>query len=394
MWKLTAAAGIGLAAGLTVWGPQLERADPVEDAALGAVLLLDLMLGIICLVLVAVRHQALVTITTVIALLAGFSSFSTGAFLLAVVSLSIRRRALLLVPPAVAAAAGMTVGQPLLEVSGGEPLSLWWVPAWVAAAFVVPVLSGWVIGSRRDLHQSLRREAEAARSERHAAEERARTEERNRIAREFHDELGHRLSLIALHAGAMEYREDMDRAQVREGAGVIRQSAHRAMIEVRSTLDLLRETPAEHGEPHSSTTTAEPEPSPDVHQRLEALAREVTETGSEVDLRISAELDRLPGHTGRHLYRVVQEALTNAMRHAPSAPVRVEVSGTPGDRLRVVVINPTPLPQQQGPAPEGSGLGLVGAKERARLAGGELTVDPGERPGAEFAVRAWFPWTK
>lgn len=309
---------IGFAAWSLGWGLQLEGADP-DDQRVGGLLVLDLLPGLVCLVLAALRHRAPTVLTALIAFLAGLSSFSLGPFLLAVVSLSARRRIVLLLPSAAAAGVGLVLSQPLLETGGIMPVSLWWVPVMVLATFIVPVLAGWNLGARRDLHESLRREAEAAHAERRSAEERARTEERNRIAREFHDELGHRLSLIVLHAGALEYREDMDPSQVRQGAEVIHRSAHQAMAEVRSTLSLLRESPQGHEDTAAGESA---EPQPDVRERIEGLAGEVRAAGSEVSLQTDAELERLEPAAGRHLHRIIQEALTNALRHAPGAPIQ------------------------------------------------------------------------
>lgn len=391
VWKLLAAAGISLLAGIFSWGPALEQAEArmsqSEQDLLGGLLLLDFLLGVGALILVAFRRRAPLIIGTAVCLLGGLAGYAFGSLLLAIASLGALRRLPPLLLGLAATALGAMVSELLLRPRAGLPADDFPLPvllAAVVALFLIPALLGWTAGSRRALTESLRNEAAASHAEREAAEAQARSEERSRIAREFHDEVGHRLSLIALRAGALEYREDIPPEQVREEAGVIRESAHQAMSEVRSTLQLLRQEPPP--DEHTETSPAEAEPSPDVGERLRAAAQEVTEAGSPVELITDADLDLLPASTGRHLYRIVQEGLTNALRHALGQPVRVEITGEPGQELGILVSNPLPVtPADLSP---GSGLGLVGAAERARLAGGTLTVED----NSDFTVRAWLPW--
>ena len=97
--------------------------------------------------------------------------------------------------------------------------------------------------------------------------------------------------------------------------------------------------------------------------------------------------ERAPATIGRNAYRMIQEALTNARKHAPHTPVTVSLAGRPGDTLRIEVRNPLPLHPPPGGTP--GGLGLVGVVERAALSGGRL--EHGAR-GDQFVVRAWLPW--
>lgn len=412
-WKLALAGLIGLTAGLVSWGSTLEEAEQQAEVLgpeydlLGGLLLLDLFLGLVTAVLVAFRRAALLPITATVAFLAGFSSFSIGAFLLVVTSLSIRRRPRQLLITLGALSCGVLTHElvvwPRAQLSDEEIPSVI-ILLGLVLVFLLPVLLGWSIGSRRELLASLRREASTARAGREAAQARARTEERNRIAREFHDELGHRLSMIALHAGALEYREDIGPEQARKTAGAIRTSAQQALSEVRSTLQVLRQETGQSGNPKADVTlgppipTCEDEPSPNIAERLSTLAQEVTAAGSPVTLDITTDIQQLPASTGRHLYRVIQETVTNALRHSLGAPITVQVIGAAGDRVDVIVSNPLPATSagpcglttsHSGPV-AGSGLGLVGATERAKLAGGGLNVET----GTEFVVKAWFPWTR
>jgi signal transduction histidine kinase len=107
------------------------------------------------------------------------------------------------------------------------------------------------------------------------------------------------------------------------------------------------------------------------------------------DVRV-ADLDAVPDAVGRHALRIVQEALTNARKHAPSAPVDLLVEGAPGDGLAIDVRNPVPVPAGVAPAIPGSGAGLVGLAERATLSGGRLEHGFDEHGG--FRLRAWLPW--
>lgn len=410
-WKLGLAALIGLTAGLFTWGLTLEEAERQTDVLnqqhdlLGGLLLLDLLLGIITTVLVAFRRVANLPITMVVALLAGFSSFSIGALLLSVTSLSTRRRPWPILITLVALAGGTLIHElavwPRVQISDeGIPGVV--VFLGMLLVFFLPVLLGWSIGSGRELVASLRREAAAARAGREAAHSRLRAEERNRIAREFHDELGHRLSMIALHAGALEYRKDIDPQQASEAAGRIRSSAQQALREVRSTLQVLRQEPDSTGNSKTDDATGlytpvdHSEPSPDVAEQLRSLAEEAATAGSQMTLDVTADFKKLPVSIGRHLYRIIQESLTNALRHSPGAPIQVKVTGAPGDRVEVIVSNPLLMAsadvddsaEYRPEANAGSGLGLIGATERARLAGGGLSV----ATGTEFTVKAWFPW--
>lgn len=372
-WRLLLAALIGALVYLIGWGTAIAE-DP--DVPVPPVLI-DLQLGVLSLVLVAFRRRAPLAIAVLTGCVLGFSGSSFGAFLLALVSLATRRRPLEIAGALAAAAASIA----LAEVSGfayaptgvEDEVSLWMVVATLLLVLAVPVLTGLVVGGRRALVQSLRNEAELARSERDARAAGARTAERERIARELHDELGHRLSMIAVHAGALEFREDIPPEQARAAAGVIREGAQQALADLRTTLGLLRDSGAEPAEP-----------SPAVLERLDDLVASTRAAGTPVTTRWDGSLAELPAGIGRHLYRIVQECLTNAARHAPGEPVDLEISATPGDQVRVVVRNPMLA------RPGGSGYGLIGVDERARLSGGSMSAGPDGAGG--FRVEVRLPW--
>src|SRR4051794_8933934 len=172
----------------------------------------------------------------------------------------------------------------------------------------------------------------------------------------MHDVLAHRLSLVALHAGALAFRTDLTPAQTRETAGIIQANSQRALADLREILGLLRDT--ERG---IDATDHRPQPTLD---DLAALLDDERAAGARVTLRSDLDdLDALPASTGRSAYRIVQEGLTNARKHAPRAAVTVELAGRPGAGLELAVRNPVPVghPDREG---GGGGFGLVGLAER------------------------------
>ncbi|MCP2359626.1 signal transduction histidine kinase [Nonomuraea thailandensis] len=257
--------------------------------------------------------------------------------------------------------------------------------SWAAALGVAIVLTvfawGIVIRARRQLVWSLRQRADSA------AEE-AKRLERERIAREMHDVLAHRISMLSLHAGALEFRPDAPPGEIARAAGAIRANAHLALQDLREVIGVLRHSTSEgEGE---GTVPERPQPT---LADLPALVEECRHAG--MDVRLGLRADGAPEGLGRNLYRIVQEALTNARKHAGGAPVTVTVEGTPGGRLSVEVRNPLG-PRHGGRLPgagtriPGAGAGLIGLTERAELAGGRL--EHGATPQGEFLVRAWLPW--
>ncbi|MQM26006.1 sensor histidine kinase [Glycomyces albidus] len=236
------------------------------------------------------------------------------------------------------------------------------------AVVLYGAIAGWgmVTRYRRALRE---RAAEQEREERERARQRAREE----LARELHDLLGHRLSLLSLHAGAMEYRSDLSPEELASAAGVVREQSHLAMRDLREVIAVLRAPIGELPQPSMAD--------------LRALVEEAR-PGSEIAFASTAE-GEAPERSGRTAYRIVQEALTNARKHAEGAPVAVTVSGGPGEGLEVEVAN-GPGREVDRPA-ERPGHGLIGLEERTALAGGRLEYGPREDGG--WRVRAWLPWT-
>jgi signal transduction histidine kinase len=211
--------------------------------------------------------------------------------------------------------------------------------------------------------------------------EQIRYAERTRIAREMHDVLAHRISLLSLHAGALEFRPDAAPEEIARAAAVIRASAHQALEDLRAVIGVLRDG-------------ADGETPPPPQPTLAALPGLLDESraagmGLHADLRV-ADLAAVPDPVGRHALRIVQEALTNARKHAASAPVDLRIEGAPGTGLTIEVRNPAPVLAAGRPRIPGSGAGLVGLAERVTLSGGHL--EHGLDEDGQFRLRAWLPW--
>jgi signal transduction histidine kinase len=243
----------------------------------------------------------------------------------------------------------------------------------------VLITSGMLVRSQRLLVGSLRDRARQAEEGQRLRVEEARHLERERLAREMHDVLAHRISLLAMHAGALEFRQDAPADQAR-AAGVIRQCAYEAMEDLREVIGMLR------------ASTAAPDarrPQPTLTD-LPALIDESSRANAPITLdnRIG-DLSDVPTRIGRHAYRIVQEALTNARKHAPSADVRITVDGSAGAELTVEVRNSLSPTIAAGRLP-GAGAGLIGLRERVDLVGGRL--EHGRTGNGDFHLRAWLPW--
>ena len=232
---------------------------------------------------------------------------------------------------------------------------------------------GWglFVRARRQLVQSLREQADRAADE-------AREAERRRIAREMHDVLAHRLSLLSVHAGALEFNPDAPAEEVAEVAGVIRESAAAALEELRGVIGVLREDTGE-------SLTQPPQPT---LTDLQALVEESRAAGMRITARIELDDVAPAAAVGRTAYRIVQEGLTNARKHAPGAAVTLTVQAADGD-LQVEVRSLAPVAVASGPALPGAGNGLIGLAERVTLVGGKL--EHGVDPEGAFVLRARLP---
>jgi signal transduction histidine kinase len=236
------------------------------------------------------------------------------------------------------------------------------------------VLGLWV-RARRDVLAGLRDRAERLEREQAARSDQARAEERSRIARDMHDVVAHRVSLMVLHAGALEVNAPDQRTA--EGAALIRTTGRDALANLRDVLGVLRSSPAK------AENALTPQPT---LEDLGALVDGSRAAGALVRLRDEGSARELPLMVQGTAYRVVQEALTNVHKHAGGAASDVILTHLP-DGLKVVVRNEPGT--GTGVALPGGGYGLTGLSERVELLGGELAAGP--LPDGGFEVVATLP---
>ncbi|MEU6083793.1 histidine kinase [Streptomyces sp. NPDC047108] len=240
---------------------------------------------------------------------------------------------------------------------------------------VVPALFGLYRGARRMVLDSLRERADRLEREQHLLAAQARVEERARIAREMHDVVANRVSLMVVHAGALE-ADPAQSERGREAGQLIGQVGRQALDELRQVLSVLR-----------GDCDEEPPPVQPSLDGLDALLQDSRSTGAQVTLEVTGERRTLPGALELTAYRAVQEALTNVRKHAGRADTRVTLDYRP-DGLHITVENDRPT----GPPPPrlpSSGHGIGGLGERAALAGGRVEAAP--RPDGGFRLTAWLP---
>jgi signal transduction histidine kinase len=341
---------------------------------------IDFVLGAVAFVAIWFRRSHPLAVGVTAGALSLVSGVAGGPALVALFNVAVRgsRRAILAV---VALALASTAIFPLFY-AGGESYGF----QIVLGVLITGVVVGWGLFVRvqRELVLSLRERAATLEAEQRLRVEQAREAERLRIAREMHDVLAHRVSLLSLHAGALEFHPDASAEEVADAAGVIRASAHAALEELRDVIGVLREgPPASAAAPPQPTLTDVP-----------ALVEECQEAGMRVRLQLDVPTDApLPAALGRAAYRIVQEGLTNARKHAPGAAVEVTISAQAGSALVVEVVSRRAVGvAAPGPfALPGAGTGLVGLAERVELAGGELQHGPDDT--GDFVLRASLPWS-
>ncbi|MEU6034917.1 histidine kinase [Actinomadura sp. NPDC047616] len=238
-----------------------------------------------------------------------------------------------------------------------------------------PVLLGLYMGARKQLFASLKERAERLELEQHLLAERARTEERTRIAREMHDVVANRVSVMVVHAGALKAVATRDPARAAETAAVIGDMGRQALEELRQVIGVLRQ--GEDALAQTSPTLA------DVRDLIDQSGA----AGLRVNLRVRGEEKPMPPAVSRAVYRLVQEALTNVHKHAGDADTSVELRLRP-EAVEVEVTNAPPRATPAHGLPSG-GNGLVGLRERVTALGGVFTA--GQCDGGGFRVRAHLP---
>ncbi|MCX4907572.1 sensor histidine kinase [Streptomyces sp. NBC_00878] len=263
-------------------------------------------------------------------------------------------------------------------------VNYWSTGVTAVALFAGVTLLGTALRGRREARTELVEQASLT------AEERSRRtllEERNRIARELHDVVAHHMSVISIQAQVAPHLVENPSDELRENLDGIRQNALEALTELRRVLGVLRsenpDDPYGLGAPGTGAAPDAPQPTLD---RLDALVENTRGAGLTVTTEITGEQFPLAPGVELSAYRIVQEALSNALRHAPGSVVRVELTHFPrGLQIRVV----NSAPRRPAPPSPGAGHGLLGMRERAMMLGGTLMAM--ETSCGGFTVAAFLP---
>lgn len=238
-------------------------------------------------------------------------------------------------------------------------------------------VAAWVLGDaarkQRLTEAELAHRAAQLADERDRTAEQAVTEERVRIARELHDVVAHHVSVMGVQAAAARHVLDRDRDRAVTALNDVEESARQAVSELHRLVGLLRSD----GEPSDDA------PQPTL-QALPALMGSMRSAGLDVEMRVVGRARPLPSTVQLSAYRIVQEALTNVMRHAPGAEATVVINYLP-DTLKVEIVNGPPEHGRQGDGP-GGGRGLLGMRERAAILGGHMEHGSVSRGGYRVAV--------
>lgn len=364
-WRMALCVAISL----VVWLP----VAPGQFADRHVLLVFDLFLGVVSYPLVFWRRRWPLPVAVALTLMSLLSGIAAGPATLAAVSLATRRA---LMPISLVGVLGIAATQGYTEMQPSTNDEPAWLTFTFSTVFTIGMMGwGMYIGSRRELMWALENRAVRVEAEQELRSEQARGNERARIAREMHDVLAHRISQISMHSGALAFRADLDADALRSGIAEIHGHANDALTDLRGVLGVLRD--------EAGQLTRQPQPT---YDDLADLVAEARALGMQVEYTDRLTGQAPPESVGRTLYRIVQEGLTNARKHAPGALVTVEVSGAPDSGVDVVLRNPLGFGPGVSPT---SGLGLIGLSERTLLSGGRLEH---RREGAAFVLHGWIPW--
>ena len=331
----------------------------------------DLAVGLAGAAALLIRQRHPVAVAVALLPFGAVSVTVTGPIIVALFTVAIRRRPpLLLLLGAINVATGA-----VYYLLHDDPAFGIWVDLVMRALISVAAL-GWglFVQAYRRLTTSLRDHAARLESEQQLREDRARLTERARIAREMHDVLAHRMSLISLHAGALEVRPDASPEELTIAAGAIRTSAHEALEELRSVVGV----PSGRPEP----------PQPGLADMTDLIVS-ARAAGMTVDYTNGIPPEEPPPQLGRTAYRIVQEGLTNARKHGTGRGASVLLSGEAGRALHITIINPFSGTGGARSSGHPGGQGLVGIGERVALAGGQVRHGAS---GGQFRLEAELPW--
>lgn len=278
-------------------------------------------------------------------------------------------------PPSQMAAAVVILssGMVVLYLDPTDPLDFGNVVSNLAF-FAAALMFGWTVRSRRERLDALEARAEALEREQEEEALRAVESERLRIAQELHDVMAHSMGVIAVQAGAGMHVIDRNPEEAKRALENISLTSRSTLTELRRLLGVLRD----------ETSGAEFAPAPGIDE-LGRLVGEMEESGIEVELHVSDNLD-VPAGVDLTAYRIVQEALTNVLKHAGPAKATVNVSGDGG----VLSIEVSDDGRGINGRSDGSGHGLMGMRERVGVYGGTLAAGPAD--GGGFRVTARIPW--
>lgn len=262
---------------------------------------------------------------------------------------------------------GMSIAMALSVVRGSDSYEGTDYP-WIAAIIAAPGVAGILFGARtRSLHHAEARARELELEHREVI-----AHERARIARELHDVVAHAVSVMTIQAGAAETMLAIDPARASEPVRAVQETGRQALVEMKRLVGMLRE--------EDEATGLGPQPG---LADVDRLVAQVREAGLPVELRVEGVPRPLPIGVDLSAYRVVQEALTNALNHARGASAVVTIRY--GENDLGVEVTDDGDSQEAGTG----GHGLIGMRERVGVFGGTFDAGPGEDGG--FAVRAWLP---
>ena len=348
--------------------------------------------GVSALIIVRRRYPvALTVVASAFALIFPADAFAALVGLSCVVATRSRRQAIV-ATAVVSVVTGVAVLRDALrpaqfQVFTGTPTGEdaqplpWWFYTILAIA-VVAFAVGAGLFRRTSVNLGHLREQSTRSAETTAAlrSELTRQEERDLIAREVHDTLAHRLALVSLHSGALEMAA-REHPELQGFAHEVQANAHRSLEDLRGLIGVLRDPASRRkdGSGVPATVTLE-----DLSELLTASRTASNQMVATVMINDSASASAPLTHAA---YRVLQEALTNIHKHAPTSPIDVDLTASATAGVRVLVSNP--LPDSPGAAIPGAGAGIAGIHERARLLGGRSWIGPHE---GRFIVDVWLPW--
>ena len=338
----------------------------------------ELVTGVLAGVLIWGHRRWPAQITLLFALCSTFSMTMAIAALIALFSLALRR------------SLRVVVGLSVLLLITKYLYALFWPDPEVTAAveevvylgFMVLIsAAGMFVRTRRQLVLSLRERAVQVETEQHLRIDQARRTEREQMAREMHDVLGHRISMVSMHAGALEMSLSEAGGPAARSAAVIRSSAHQALDDLHEVVGILR-SENDRERPTRQPTLAD----------IRTLIDESRQAGLiiEADLRFEQTDDSAPMTLTHTAYRIVQEGLTNAHKHAPGGLVTVRIAGAAGPGLDIELLSSPSSDAAAYPRIPSGGRGLIGLAERAHLSGGRL--EHGPTADGDFRLAAWLPW--